>query len=301
MSVLITGANGFLGRGLAAELRKGGAAPRLLHRTSGPGVIGCDLLDAGATRAAVRRVSPTVIYHLAGTTKPLPWDDLWDAHVRATLNLLDAVAALPSPPKVVLCGSAAEYGSGGLPGPVREDAPNLPLSAYGSTKLSQSIAALSYGAYGLDVRVARVFNAIGPGVPERLALGAFARQLADIERGLQPPRLAVGDLAPKRDFVDVRDVASALIAVARRGRAGEIYNVCSGEAVSMRSTLDGLIALTGLEVELVSTSGRKASGVPKIFGSHAKLTRESGWRPQISLENSLRDTLRWYQSLPQEV
>jgi GDP-4-dehydro-6-deoxy-D-mannose reductase len=300
MSVLITGAHGFLGRGLADELRRSGAAPKRMHRTPSPGVIGCDLLDAAATRAAIRRAAPSVIYHLAGTTKPLPWGALWDAHVRATINLLDAVAGSGKKTTVVLCGSAAEYGSGGLPGPVRESAPTFPLSAYGSTKLSQSVVALSYGASGLDVRVARVFNAIGPGIPERLALGAFARQLADIERGRQPPRLAVGDLAPQRDFVDARDVASALVAVARRGRPGETYNVCSGKAVPIRALLEQLIALTGLDIELVPTSGRKAAGVPKIFGSHAKLTRETGWRPLVSLEESLRDTLAWYRSLPSQ-
>lgn len=298
MSVLITGADGFLGRGLAVALKKTGVSPRLLHRTAKQGMLACDLLDARSTRAAIKRIAPKTVYHLAGTTKQLPWESLWDAHVKATINLLDAVADAKTDATVVLCGSAAEYGSGGLPGPVRETAPNLPLSAYGSTKLSQSVVALSYAARGLDVRLARVFNAIGPGIPERLALGAFAKQLVDIERGRQAPRLVVGDLAPQRDFVDVRDVASALIAVARQGRAGEVYNVCSGEPVSMRSLLDRLIALTGREVAVAPTPGRKAAGVPKIFGSADKLRRASGWRPRVSLDASLRDTLEWLRALP---
>ncbi len=287
MRVLVTGARGFIAGGLLRELRR-----RPGNRVT---LLRCDLLDAAATRRAVLKAAPRVIYHLAGTTKPLAWEGLWDAHVKATMNLLDAVAALPRPGRttVVVCGSAAEYGSGGLPGPVKETDPNLPLSAYGATKLSQTVVALSYAPQGLDVRVARVFNAIGPGIPERLALGAFARQLADIKRRRQPPRLSVGDLRPKRDFVDVRDVATALVAVARRGAPGEVYNVCSGRAVSVAWMLDRLVSMTGLSVEIRRESGRKLAGVPKIFGSHAKLTRECGWRPRVPLEASLRDTLAW--------
>lgn len=285
MSILITGAGGFLAGHLAAELKRRGKKPlRFTGR-----------IDEKSIPGILKRAAPRVIYHLAGTTKPLPWEGLWDAHVRVTRDLLDAVMRMPRREKVtvVICGSAAEYGAG-RPGPVTESSAPQPISEYGATKLSQTILALSYVHAGLDVRVARVFNAIGPGIPQRLALGAFTQQLAEIERGRQKPRLRAGDLRPQRDFIDARDVASALIAVARKGSAGQIYNVCSGRPVSVSEMLRRLIALSGLEVKVQESAARKSGGVPRSYGSRRKLTRASGWKPRLSLDESLRDTLQWY-------
>jgi GDP-4-dehydro-6-deoxy-D-mannose reductase len=293
---LITGGGGFLAGALANELkqRKSGKI-HLLCRGAAAGDMRGDLLDPEATNLILKAVSPSTIYHLAGTTRPLPWNGLWDAHVRTTLNLLNAVCLLPRREKVtiVISGSAAEYGSGGAPGPVLETSPTTPLSVYGATKLSQSIAALSYVPLGLDIRIARIFNVVGPGMPDRQALGAFARQVSAIQRGRQSSELSVGDLRPQRDLIDVRDVASGLADVARCGKAGEVYNICSGKPVSMRWMLDRLLALAGLKAAVRQGAVRPNSGVARIYGSRKKLTRLSGWRPIIPLETSLQDTLAW--------
>ena len=287
---LVTGAGGFMGRHMIDYLRARGARVTGSGRSAG---LRCDLLDSGAARRLVGRLQPATIYHLAGTTKGLSWDALWAAHVAATVNLLEAVRALPDPSKVtvVISGSSAEYGDPG-PRPVRETFEGTPLGPYGSSKLGQTLAALSFGALGLDVRVARIFNAIGAGIPERLAAGSFASQVARIEKGLQPPLIKAGDLSPLRDFVDARDAVAALAAIASRGRAGETYNVGSGRATPVRAVLDGLLALSpaAIRVERAETRSHSA-GLRRIHADSGKIRRQTGWAPRFTLEDSLRAAL----------
>jgi GDP-4-dehydro-6-deoxy-D-mannose reductase len=214
--------------------------------------------------------------------------------VTSTANLLDALSTHAPGARVVVAGSSAEYGVV-RDSPVGEDCPTDPVNDYGSSKLAQTLLALSYRHQGLDVRVARIFNAMGPGMPESLALGSFARQIADIEEGRQPPKILVGNLSSSRDYVDARDVARALLLLSRRGRSGGIYNVCSGRVQRMDALLRQLLSLASKSISVVRDPGRIRRGeVSRIFGSPAKLRRDTGWTPQIPLPQSLRDTLRWH-------
>lgn len=297
MTVLVTGSQGFLGTHLLNELktRRPGLRVAALSRTPAPGAIVCDLLDEGAVRRVLSALKPRAIFHLAGSTAPLGPEALWQANVTATINLLEAVRRLPAPQRVpvILCGSAGEYGAPGSR-PVPETAPARPVTVYGSVKLSQTLAALSYRHQGLDVRVARVFNAIGPGIPVHLALGAFLEQLRRIEGGLQPPVLRVGRLSSRRDFLDARDLARALVDIQQRGEPGQVYNACSGRAVPVGDLLLRLIELSGLKVELrVDPSRLKQADIPLIVGDRRKLAARTGWRPRISLDRSLQDCLAW--------
>ncbi|MBI5240610.1 MAG: NAD-dependent epimerase/dehydratase family protein [Elusimicrobia bacterium] len=293
MKILVTGGRGFLASHLAAELRRRHPRARLvrLDRAPAPGIVLCDLSDPEAARRALQRIRPDCVFHLAGTTRPEPWDALWAVHVGATVNLLSAVQGLPARarPKVVVAGSSGEYGRPrGIP--VSEGAPCAPLTLYGASKHSQTLAALSFRHAGVPVVVARPFNVIGPGMPENLALGAFARQLARVARGEQPPCLQVGDLSPRRDFIDVRDVARALADLGRSGVPGEVYNVSSGRAVSISALLRGLLEVSGLRVSLRRDPSRVRRGeVADISGDHRKLTALTGWRPEIPLARTLRD------------
>jgi GDP-4-dehydro-6-deoxy-D-mannose reductase len=284
--VLLTGAGGFLAGPLSRLL-----APRrpvlARHRD-------WELADPAAARALVRESRPSVVFHLAGRTRPGSWEEYWKSHVTATVNLLEALAAEGRAAKVVLVGSAAEFGAA-AGRRARESSPCEPLSLYGSSKLSQSLAALSYSRGPLQVVVARLFNVLGPGTPENLAPGAFARQIAAIEAGRQAPELLVGDLSPRRDYLDARDAARALLALAARGRGGECYNVGAGRSTSMRAVLEGLLAASTAKVAVrVDPSRLRPSEVQELYADTAKLHRETGWRPAVPLARSLADTLDWW-------
>jgi GDP-4-dehydro-6-deoxy-D-mannose reductase len=288
--ILITGAGGFLAGPLTKLLRGRGRIVRL-GRTPAPGILACDLSDPAAARAAVRTAAPDVVFHLSGLTGSNDWDALWRAHATATVNLMEALAARGEPVRVVVAGSSAEYGAAGGARRVREDSPLEPVSLYGSCKLAQSLAALSYSRGPVEVLVARIFNVLGPGISEKMAPGAFARQIARVAAGLQPPEVVVGDLSPRRDYVDVRDVAAALAAIARRGRAGECYNVGSGRSVPMSAILRGLAAAAGVRVrERVNPARSKDAGVRNLVADTRK-TAALGWTPRIPLKRSLADTL----------
>lgn len=285
--VLLTGAGGFLAGPLAERLK--GRRPLLTrHRER-------DLSDAAAARAVVRAAKPSLVFHLAGRTKPGTWDEYWRSHATATVNLLESLSAEGRPVKVVLVGSAAEYGAAGGARVAREDAPLEPLSLYGASKLSQTLAALSFNRGPVAVVVARLFNVLGPGTPDNLAPGAFARQIAAIEAGRQAPELLVGDLSPRRDYLDVRDAAGALLALGARGRGGECYNVGVGRSTSMRAVLDGLLDASTAEVSVrVDPSRLRKAEVADLAADVRKIARETGWRPRIPLARSLADTLDWW-------
>lgn len=298
--ILVTGSRGFLASHLAARLKRDypGARLELVDHKPQPGHAVCDLLDPRAVAALLRRVRPALIFHLAGTTRPLDWQGLWSAHVEATVRLLDAVRAAKLTATNLWCiGSAAEYGDTSKRKPATEDTAPQPLSAYGSTKLSQTLAALSYRHQGIKVSVARVFNVSGPGMPAHLSLSSFAKQISQIEHGLQEPSLRVGNLAPRRDYVDARDVARALSLLACLPSPAPLYNVCSGRLHPISVLLKTLLASSERKIELVQDPVRwRKADARECRGSHALLTKHTGWRPEISLRQSLADTLDWYRS-----
>lgn len=276
--VLVTGGRGFLGRAVAVELR------RRRRRVFSAGRADADLLDRAAVRRLIAHVKPSVVVHAAGTTKAPDWRGYWDDHVSCAVNLLDA---LPPGTRVVVAGSAAEYGPASGRRPAREDGPCEPLGPYGASKLAETLAALSYRHRGLDVAVARVFNLTGPGCPAHLIPGAFAGQLA-----VGASTLDVGDLSPWRDFIDARDAARALAELTDPHIPGGIYNVCSGRPTRIGAVLETLIRLSGRQVA-VRRDRRRARRVdlPFIVGDGARLRRATGWRPRVSLEQSLADSL----------
>ncbi len=287
--ILVTGAGGFLAGPLLERL-KGRA------RVIAPSRAACDLTDARAARALISRARPDLVYHLAGVTRAPDWSGLWRPHVTATVNLLAALAESGRRVRVVVAASSAEYGAAGGARRVRENAALDPVTVYGSCKLAQTLAALSFSRGPLEVAVARIFNVLGPGTPENLAPGAFARQIARVAARLQSPEILVGDLSPRRDYVDVRDVAAALEAIARRGAAGECYNVGSGRSTPMRDILRGLAAAAGVDArETVDPARRRPSEVKDLAADLRKISA-LGWKPRVTLKRSLADTLAWWSS-----
>lgn len=297
-TVLVTGAAGFVGQVLVRTLRAERPDARIVGvgRSALSGDGDCDewhaldLSDTTSVQALIRAERPALVFHVAGLARGTDWDALYRANVQTTVALLEAVRDASSWCVCVIPGSAAEYGPVAADHlPVVEAEPLRPVSPYGVSKAWQTLAGLSYIASGLDVRIARLFNIIGPNLPDSFALGAFGRQLREIAEGHRPPVMSTGCLSSRRDFLDVRDVAVALVAVAESGAPGEAYNVCSGEGTSMQRCLDTLIEVSGLDVAVISESASDPSSILDSIGSNGRLTGEVGWRPTLTLHQSIAD------------
>lgn len=284
--VLVTGAGGFLASALVPLLRRRFSRSTLVLSARRR----ADLAEPGEARRLAARARPDLVFHLAGSRPPARLDALWRDNVTATLLLCEALKGCR--PRLVVAGSSAEYGPGPS-APVTESFPPVPLTLYGAVKHAQTLAALSFRHEGLDVRVARIFNVLGPGTPETLAPGAFAAQIVRLER-TGGGEVKVGDLRPTRDFIDVRDAAEALVALARAPGLSGCTNISSGRAVPMSMVLRQLTAAARVPLGVVRDPARlRAVEVRGIRGSHARLTRATGWRPRITLARSLEDTLSW--------
>ena len=289
---LITGVSGYLGSNLRAAVHSAWPEVRVvgLARTAATAELAVDLLDPDALRQPLAHVQPDFVFHLAGTLRAATWTDFYRGNVETTINLLQALSALPRIPRVVIAGSAAEYGpvlAARLP-IVEDHVGSGAVSQYGVAKSWQTSASRFYAAAGLPLMTGRVFNLIGRGLPETSAPGTFAAQIRRIRAGQAPPRLQVGNLDTQRDYLDVTDVCEALIALAQRGRSGETYNICSGVPTRMSDLLDMMIAAAGVAVDICTDASRfQAGDISDSYGSRAKIGAHTGWQPRVALATSL--------------
>ncbi len=306
MRALITGVGGFVGPHLVRELRRStdwAVFGLCRQRGAGEGYtpLVADLLDRERVARAVADVAPTHVFHLAAQSHvPTSNEDAGGTltnNIVGQINLLDACRALPEPPRVLIVGSAEEYGLA-EPGemPLREDQPFRPTNPYAVSKVAQDLLGWQYFvAHGLPVVRARPFPHIGPGQSDRFAVAAFARQVAEIEAGRREPVVRVGNLEAQRDFLDVRDVVRAYRLALTRGAPGAVYNIGSGVAVRMRAVLDRLLALSPAAVEVaIDPSRLRPSDVPLLVADSGALRAATGWRPVVPFDQSLRDTLDWW-------
>lgn len=310
-SVLITGVSGFVGRHLAAFL--GGLGAEVFGTVmpgepvsaegplSGARLMECRIEDADSVAEAVRFSEPGLVCHLAAQSfVPRSFEnprETFEANVTGTLNLLEALRGLSGVRKVLLVGSAEVYGT--APSsmlPLTEDARMEPVNPYACSKACAELMGIQYcRAFGVPVVVTRSFNHIGPGQSDVFASSSFARQIAEIEAGLRPPVIRVGNLDARRDFTDVRDVVRAYALALDMCAAGEVYNVCSDRAVGIGEVLDTLLELSGAEVEVVPDPDRmRPSDMPVMLGDSSKLRAATGWRPEIPLEKTLMDLLDYW-------
>ena len=297
---LVTGGTGFLGRHLLRALARGTWGDKVvtLGRRCPPGwerrFVAADLEQPEDVARAVREVGPDVVIHAAGRTPPATPGEFERLNLRATLHLLDALAGAGRPVRVVLVGSAAEIGpvdEADLP--VGEDHPCRPADAYAWSKCLATLAGMLVRP-PVEVVVARVFNPVGPGLPATQALGQFAARLLDPSAG----PLLVGDLDARRDFVDVRDVARALVALAGSGRPGRVYHVGTGVSHRVGDALERLQWQSGRSIEVRVDPARAVARGP--IDSRADIRRivtETGWRPMIGWEQSLDDL--WHEAAAQ--
>ncbi len=278
MRVLITGASGFIGCHVLRQLHARGWQAVAVGRRIVPSIVGEMRValpqadDAQAVRDLITRVAPQVIIHLAGMVAASPVAEVYRANVVYAANILDAASAMVSAPIVLLVGSAAEYGP--VPNadlPVAESFPCAPSTPYGISKLAQTLHGLSAVARGLPVIVARMFNPIGPGMAENLALGSFARQIACM--GPEGGTLRTGDINVERDFIDVREAVRLLIALIEKPQAvGGVTNICTGYGWNLADATHRLIQAAGMPIRIEQDKARHgASTFPRFVGSPAKL------------------------------
>ena len=257
-----------------------------------------DLLDRDRVETLVREIQPQWVFHLAALSSPAAsWGD--PAATIATnagleANLLAALVKQKPMPRVVVVGSADEYGQpvGGARR-LDEATPLRPLSPYGVSKVTQDLLALQYYlSHGLAAIRVRPFNHAGPRQAPTFAVASFAQQIARIERGKQPPVLKVGNLEARRDFTDVRDIVRAYLLAAEKGKPGDVYNIGSGTATRLREIVAMLLKMTRTRITLEVDPTRKHAVEAEVYVCDARrFQRLTGWRPKIGLERMLRDTL----------
>jgi GDP-4-dehydro-6-deoxy-D-mannose reductase len=305
---LVTGAAGFAGshlvdllaadgRAIEAWFRPGGRAPQNGARARWEAV---DLLDRQAVRSAAARLRPEAVYHCAGAAHVgRAWDrtaHTFAVNVRATHHLLDALAELHEPVRVLIPSSAMVYAPASRA--LTEDDPVVPDNPYGVSKLAQEMLACHAGN-GVAVFVARAFNHIGPRQDPMFAAAGFARRIADIERGKWTPEISVGNLDARRDLTDVRDTVRAYRLILERGEPGRAYNVCSGRAVAIREVLDMLIARAAVPVTIKHDPARyRPNDLPLLVGDPARIARELGWRADTPMERTIDDLLEYWRRKP---
>ena len=262
-----------------------------------------NLLDNDRVRDLVRGIRPHWVFHLAAMSSPAAsWNDPAGTianNAGAEANLLAALVQLDPMPRVLVAGSSDEYGR--PPGRARkldEETPLRPVTPYGVSKVTQDLLALQYYlSHALPAIRVRPFNHAGPRQSPQFAVASFARQIARIELGLQPPRLKVGNLEARRDYTDVRDMVRAYLLALRKGRPGEVYNIGSGRAPKLRELLGRLLRLTKASVTLEVDAARSRTAEADVYVCDARrFTRLTGWRPQISLDRMLRDTLDYWRA-----
>jgi GDP-4-dehydro-6-deoxy-D-mannose reductase len=309
MKVLVTGADGFVGRHLVARLVKEGhrvtAACRPTREAadwldqSWPGAVDLvpfELTDPASIRAAVSPGHDAVVHLAAVASVREAGEDpgrAWVVNAAGTARLLDAVTASGNGKgpgsRVLLISSAEVYGSG-PPTPRMESDPPSPQSPYAASKVGAEVAALeAWRRARLPVIVARPFTHTGPGQAPGYVIPSFVERLLAVRAGAGP-KVPTGNLDPIRDLLDVRDVVAAYLALLTSGIPGETYNIARGEGISLREVFYRLAALLGVAAEPYCDAGLvRGNDIPYLVGDAAKLRRATGWVPILTLEQTLRD------------
>ena len=300
--LLVLGATGFVGRHFVAQAADAGLDLARAARNHGQGVdLICDLLDPDSLLRALEEREPAAVANLAGLAsvgqsfrRPAP---CFEVNATGTLNLLSAIERWGGDPYVVCVSSGEVYGAPPEDSlPATEELHFDPRSPYASSKAGMEIVCGQYAHAGLRIGIARAFNHTGPGQSDSFIASSFARQIAEAESEGREGEvvLEVGDLSPRRDFTDVRDVARAYLAMIDRELEG-IFNVCSGRARPLTDIVAGLELAAGRPIGTRTEAKRLRPGeAPVSFGSYAKLEDSVSWRPEVAFEHTMSDLLKWW-------
>lgn len=261
----------------------------------------CELRDPTSVHSLIETVQPDLVFHFAaqgavGVSWNYPTTTIQDDFLMQ-VNLFEAIRRLAHKPKIFVPLSAEEYGKispNDLP--ISEDHPLRPVSPYAVGKATQEMLAFQYHAsYDLPIYMARSFNQEGPRRPSAFAIASFAKQIALIEKGKNEPVLRVGNLAARRDFIDVRDSVRAYWKIVNEGQVVTPYNICTGTVCSIQDILDTLLTLSTREIEvLVDPERLRPSDIPELRGCNSKVKQAIDWDPCIPIEQTVADVLNYW-------
>jgi GDP-4-dehydro-6-deoxy-D-mannose reductase len=304
--VLVTGAAGFVGSHLIELLEREPAdIVAWLRPDTEPLVTGwrviwhaVELHDRDAVAAAVAAFAPSEIYHLAGV--PHVGDSWAQVHetfagnVLGTHHLFEGLRRAALKPRVLIASTAFVYAP--LNRAITEADVVRPNSPYGTSKVAQEMVAMrAWEDDGIPALVARAFNHVGPRQAPSFVASSIARQIAEIEIGQKPPALSMGNLESQRDIMDVRDTVRAYRAMMASAKPGVPYNVCSGTPVPIRDLVGLMQAKARVPITIGQDPSRfRPNDTPLVLGDHSRLTRDTGWSPQIPLEQTVEDLLQYW-------
>jgi GDP-4-dehydro-6-deoxy-D-mannose reductase len=306
--ILITGAAGFAGSHVVEALGGSEDVVGWTHHAPPPQEIArlarwqrVDLLNPSEVREAIARLKPSAVIHCAGAPNVAhSWRDTvtpLSANVLATHHLFDALSRTGTACRVVVTGSGTVYAASTAA--LTEESPIAPSNPYAVSKLVQEqLAFRAAHEDGVDVIVTRSFNHTGPRQSAAFAAPNMARQIALIEAGRAEPVIRTGNLDAQRDITDVRDMARAYIALLRRGVSSTLYNVSSGTTRVMRSVLDALVARARVQVRVETDPAlMRPNDTPIVLGDPTRLREATGWRPEVSFDQTLDDLLTYWRSI----
>lgn len=313
--LLITGISGFVGGhlvdhliktqadlGIYGTIRERSNLEYLLKYGDRINLRHCDMTDSSSVRQTLKEIQPDYLVHLAGQSSIAhSWSQphsLLNANVVSTINIFEGIKDLGlSGTRVIIIGSSDCYGIiDKTDFKVPENYPLKPVSLYAVTKAINEYYACHYHLVNnLDVVLVRTFNHTGPRRPGEYALSGFARQIAEIEKGVKEPVLYTGNLNIVRDFLDVRDVVVAYRLALEKCRSGEIYNICSGKGYKLKDLLGILLSLSSAKVN-IKTDDRliRHFDLPCIVGDNSKFVKETGWKIMYDIRDTLKDLLDYY-------
>lgn len=260
-----------------------------------------DILDKESIVSLLFEVRPDYIFHLAAQSSvSVAWNNpqlTIDVNIKGAVNVMDAVRELYYKPRIVVIGSGEEYGhirEGETP--IKEDNRLAPGNIYAATKACQNMIGSIYArAYDMEIVLVRAFNHIGPKQSPIFVVSDFCKQVAEIEAGLREPVMYVGNLSAKRDFTDVRDVVRAYALLAKNGQKGATYNVGRGHAYEIREILDKIISYSSVDIKVETDPAKiRPVDVPIIEADIAKLMEATGWVPEISIDNTIKEVLDYW-------
>ncbi len=313
--VLITGVTGFAGSFLAENLLQSGkyqVSGTYLSDNSLDNVSQIkekldlhkvDLNDKRSTETLISATTPDIVFHLAALASA--GDSFKDPagfisnNVAGQVNLFEAVRSVKISPRILVISSAEVYGAVNENDlPIDEDTPIRPVNPYAVSKVAQDFLGLQYHlAYNLPIIRVRPFNHVGARQAPAFVVSAFAKKIADIEKGKMEPVLKVGNLSAKRDFTDVHDTVEGYRLLAEKGEPGDVYNIGSGKSYEIKFILDTLLSFSEKEIKVETDPALlRPIDVPELVCDNSKINKATGWEPKIPIETTLKETLEYWRS-----